>query len=122
MQQQKQQQRAHITRFLSTIGEQERGESSPWSPLTLLGRTASPQEVSSRLQTAEAGEGRGILSSWPMQRCQVQKVADRCEEGLCRDEGSQLGSSGSAQSPVFLHGCLCVCVGEWVVVVVVLLQ
>lgn len=64
MQQQKQQQRAHITRFLSTIGEQERGESSPWSPLTLLGRTASPQEVSSRLQTADAGEGRGILSSW----------------------------------------------------------
>lgn len=66
---QQKQQRAHY----SVSRRSARGELT--LPPTRPARTASPQEVCSRLQTTDAGEGRGILSSWPMQRCQeVQKL------------------------------------------------
>lgn len=63
----------HITRFPRRSANESAGKASshPSGPHGLA------SEVCSRLQTADAGEGRGILSSWSVQRCQVQKVADQ---------------------------------------------
>lgn len=61
--------------LLSVLMIGERQRESAGRALTLLGRTASPHRSVLACRQTDAGEGRGILSSWPMQRCQeVQKL------------------------------------------------
>lgn len=79
----------------SSSGRITRGDDQPAAS---AGRALSPGLASQGSVLAGAGEGRGKCNSTTGPEVLLISWTG---EGLYRDEGSQLGSSGSAQSPVF---------------------